>query len=60
MQVSIIHKIHARFVPPQSRIKDLIEMVGRLESLNVSLISLHESIDTSQIKEDVNYDQIVR
>ena len=27
--------------------KDLIEMVGRLESLNISLIRLHESIKTS-------------
>ena len=36
------------------------KIVGRLESLNVGLISLHESIDTSQIEEDVNYDQIVR
>ena len=28
-------------------LKDLIEMVGRLESLNISLIRLHESIKTS-------------
>ena len=28
-------------------LKDLIEMVGRLESLNISLISPHEFIDTS-------------
>ena len=37
-------------------------MVSRFESLNIRLISLYEFIviDTSQIKEDVNYDQIVR
>ena len=35
-------------------------MVGRLESLNVGLISLYEFIETSQIEEDEIYDQIVR